>query len=123
MGKPARVSLFVTDERHTLAAPASFLATGLDPTTDLTGCRCSCSSLRTLLPSGWRRPNRKAAARRDAERLADWLGAHHLPITVHPGTPAVASIVLTGAMGEIILEADRLQTTVKPTANRRPPFI
>jgi hypothetical protein len=44
----------------------------------------------------------------DADRLAAWLGAHHLPITVHPGTPAVASIILTGAAGEIVLDADRL---------------
>jgi hypothetical protein len=44
----------------------------------------------------------------DAERLAAWLGVRHLPITVHPGTPAVTSIILTGATGEIVLEADRL---------------
>lgn len=44
----------------------------------------------------------------DADRLAAWLGAHRLPITVRPGPPAVASIVLTGAAGEIVLDADRL---------------
>jgi hypothetical protein len=44
----------------------------------------------------------------DADRLAAWLGAHSLPITVQPGTPAVKSIVLTGAAGEIVLAAERL---------------
>jgi hypothetical protein len=39
----------------------------------------------------------------DADRLAAWLGAHRLPITVRQGTPAVAGIVLTGAAGEIVL--------------------
>ena len=43
----------------------------------------------------------------DADRLAGWLGAHRLPVTVRPGTPAVASIVLTGAAGEIVLDNDR----------------
>ena len=43
-----------------------------------------------------------------ADRLAAWLGAHRLPITVHPGTPALERIVLTGAAGEIALEAERL---------------
>jgi hypothetical protein len=43
----------------------------------------------------------------DADRLAAWLGAHRLPITVRPGTPAVASIVLTGAGGEFVL-TDRM---------------
>jgi hypothetical protein len=47
----------------------------------------------------------------DADRLAAWLGAHRLPITVRPGAPAVAGIVLTGAAGEIVLDTDRLQTT------------
>jgi Glyoxalase-like domain len=44
----------------------------------------------------------------DADRLAAWLGAHHLPITVKPGTRALRSIVLTGAAGEIVLDAERL---------------
>jgi Glyoxalase-like domain len=44
----------------------------------------------------------------DADRLAAWLGAHDLPITVRPGRPAVSSIVLTGAADEIVLDADRL---------------
>jgi hypothetical protein len=44
----------------------------------------------------------------DGDRLTAWLGAHRLPITVRRGTPAVASIVLTGATGEIVLDADRL---------------
>jgi hypothetical protein len=46
----------------------------------------------------------------DPDTLAAWLGSgsHHLPITVHPGTPAVKSIVLTGAAGEIVLAAERL---------------
>ena len=44
----------------------------------------------------------------DADRVAAWLGAHRLPITVRPGTPAVASIVLTGAAGEFVLGTDRM---------------
>jgi Glyoxalase-like domain len=44
----------------------------------------------------------------DADRLAAWLGAHHLPIAVRPGPPAVTGIVLTGAAGEIVLDAERL---------------
>jgi hypothetical protein len=44
----------------------------------------------------------------DADRLAAWLGAHRLPVIVHPGTPALEHIVLTGATGEILLGADRL---------------
>lgn len=44
----------------------------------------------------------------DPDRLAAWLGTHHLPITVRPGTPALSSITLTGAAGEIVLAAERL---------------
>jgi hypothetical protein len=44
----------------------------------------------------------------DADRLAAWLGAHRLPITLRAGTPAVASIVLARAAGQIVLDADRL---------------
>ena len=40
----------------------------------------------------------------DADRLADWLGSHDLPITIRPGAPAVASIVLTGDAGEIVVD-------------------
>ena len=40
----------------------------------------------------------------DADRLAAWLGPHRLPITVHPGTPRLTSVVLTGAAGEIVLD-------------------
>jgi hypothetical protein len=40
----------------------------------------------------------------DADRLADWLGAHDLPITIRAGAPAVASIVLTGDAGEIVVD-------------------
>jgi hypothetical protein len=43
----------------------------------------------------------------DADRLAAWLGAHRLPISVHPGAPALTSIILTGAAGEIVLETER----------------
>ncbi len=43
----------------------------------------------------------------DADRLATWLGRHRLPLVVRPGAPAVASIVLTGAAGELVLGADR----------------
>ena len=39
----------------------------------------------------------------DADRLADRLGSHRLPVTITPGAPAVARIVLTGAAGEIVL--------------------
>jgi hypothetical protein len=42
----------------------------------------------------------------DPDRLAAWLGAHHLPISVHPGTPALTRIILTATPGEIVLEAD-----------------
>ena len=44
----------------------------------------------------------------DANRIADWLGAHDLSITVGTGAPAVASIVLAGPAGEIVLDADQL---------------
>jgi hypothetical protein len=43
----------------------------------------------------------------DANHLTAWLGAHRLPIAVRAGAPAVASIVLAGPAGEIIL-ADQL---------------
>jgi hypothetical protein len=44
----------------------------------------------------------------DADRLTAWLGPNRLPITVRPGAPALTSIRLTGAAGEIVLEAERL---------------
>jgi hypothetical protein len=44
----------------------------------------------------------------DANHLTAWLGAHRLPIAVRAGAAAVASIVLTGPTGDIILAADRL---------------
>jgi Glyoxalase-like domain len=40
----------------------------------------------------------------DPDRLAAWLGLHRLPITIRAGAPAVASIVLTGAAGEIVVD-------------------
>jgi hypothetical protein len=33
---------------------------------------------------------------------------HHLPITVHPGPPALTNVILTGAVGEIVLNAELL---------------
>ena len=39
----------------------------------------------------------------DADHLADWLGPHRLPITVRPGAPSVASVVLRTATGEIVI--------------------
>ena len=44
----------------------------------------------------------------DADRLADWLGGHRLPITVRPGAPAVAGVLLTGRTGEIVLGVGQL---------------
>jgi hypothetical protein len=44
----------------------------------------------------------------DAARLAAWLGEHRLPIAVPAGRPAVASIILSGAEGEIVLDAGAL---------------
>ena len=41
----------------------------------------------------------------DADRIATWLGAHRLPISVRPGAPAVARVVLAGAAGETVIEA------------------
>ena len=43
----------------------------------------------------------------DSDRVAEWLGAQRLPITVRSAPPAVASIVLAGAAGEIVLDADQ----------------
>jgi Glyoxalase-like domain len=40
----------------------------------------------------------------DADRLAEWLGPHLLPIRVRSGRPALESIVLSGAPGEIVAE-------------------
>ena len=44
----------------------------------------------------------------DAHRLSAWLGGHRLPITIRAGAPAVAGIILTGAAGEIALDASQL---------------
>ena len=55
----------------------------------------------------------------DADRLATWLGSNRLPITVRPGPAAVASIVLTGAAGEIVLDADRLRRHETDADRRR----
>ena len=44
----------------------------------------------------------------DADRLTAWLGGQRLPITVRPGPPGLASILLTGAAGEIALDANQL---------------
>lgn len=44
----------------------------------------------------------------DADRLTAWLGRHRLPITVRPGAPAIAGILLTGAAGEIALDTNLL---------------
>ncbi len=38
-----------------------------------------------------------------ADRLENWLGAHHLPITVKAGTPAVTGVVLAGASVSIAI--------------------
>lgn len=37
----------------------------------------------------------------DGDRLAGWLGSHHMPITVRAGPPELASVKLTGEAGEI----------------------
>jgi Glyoxalase-like domain len=42
----------------------------------------------------------------DADRLAGWLGSHHLPIVLHEGAPAVTGVVLTGSAGAILLDLD-----------------
>jgi hypothetical protein len=42
----------------------------------------------------------------DAARLASWLGAHRLPITLHAGAPAVTGVVLAGASGSIAITGD-----------------
>jgi hypothetical protein len=42
----------------------------------------------------------------EADRLAAWLDGHTLPVAVHPGAPAVARVVLSGAAGAISACAD-----------------
>ena len=44
----------------------------------------------------------------DADNVTAWLGGHRLPVTVRPGAPAVARILLLGGAGEIALEGDQL---------------
>lgn len=39
----------------------------------------------------------------DADRLTTWLGDHLLPITLRAGAPAVDSVLVTGASGEIVI--------------------
>jgi hypothetical protein len=43
----------------------------------------------------------------DPRRLAGWLGDHGLPIVVRTGRPAVATIILATATGEIVLGAEQ----------------
>ena len=43
----------------------------------------------------------------DRDRVAGWLSSRRLPITVRVGPPTVASIVLAGPAGEIVLDADQ----------------
>lgn len=40
----------------------------------------------------------------DEERLAAWLGEHDLPLTLRPGEPALASVVLESPAGELVLD-------------------
>jgi Glyoxalase-like domain len=44
----------------------------------------------------------------DEDRVAAWLGTHHLPIEVRPGTPGLVSITLTGPADEIVIDARHL---------------
>jgi len=46
----------------------------------------------------------------DPDRVATWLGAHELPISVGSGGPAVKGIVLAGAAGEIVIEGPDTHT-------------
>lgn len=41
--------------------------------------------------------------RGDADRLADWLDGHVLPITVRPGDPMIDGIILSRGEGEIVI--------------------
>ena len=41
----------------------------------------------------------------DGDRLAAWLGPHHVPVTVRAGPPAVVSITLAGAARELRLDS------------------
>jgi Glyoxalase-like domain len=40
----------------------------------------------------------------DEDRLAAWLGEHDLPLAVGPGEPALRSVVLESAAGELVLD-------------------
>jgi hypothetical protein len=40
----------------------------------------------------------------DPKRVADWLAAERFPITVRSGRPALASVVLAGPAGQIVLD-------------------
>jgi len=55
----------------------------------------------------------------DADRLAAWLGNESLPLTVRPGAPAIASIVLAGSAGEIVLVAGGVDLTAEPARTSR----
>jgi hypothetical protein len=39
----------------------------------------------------------------DPARLAEWLGEHDMPVSVRPGTPGIAELVLAGPDGEFVL--------------------
>jgi hypothetical protein len=54
----------------------------------------------------------------DADRLAYWLGGHELPISVTPGTPMLAGIVLSRADGAIVLGTAPIDILSR-TANSR----
>jgi hypothetical protein len=71
-----------------------------------TGCRCQAAARQpTASPASTSRSWQLGG---DPDRLDAWLGAHHLPITVHPGPPALTNVILTGAVGEIVLNAELL---------------
>ena len=69
----------------------------------------------TSLPGRAPAPHRAGAVRikelqlvGDADQLTAWLGGHHLPITVQAGAPGVGAIILTGAGGDIALDASQM---------------
>jgi Glyoxalase-like domain len=45
----------------------------------------------------------RLALRGDPSRLAEWLGEHDMPVTVAPGAPGVAELVLRGPDGEFAI--------------------
>ena len=42
----------------------------------------------------------------DAKRIESWLGGASLPISVRAYAPAVASVILSGASGEFVLDRE-----------------